>query len=85
MDFEYFGWAAVFFTSIQFIPQVSKAFKSKDIASISAKTYFLVCISCILWISHGIINSDRVIITANVFVMVCALAILARKYSMEKK
>ena len=73
------GWIAVALTALQFFPQVLKAYKSKKLGDISLITYVIVVSSSSMWIIHGVYKSDTVIITANVFVLACALSILVMK------
>jgi len=80
MVLAYVGWLAVLFTSVQFFPQVFKAYKTKQLADISLQTFVLVMISASLWTIYGIHTKDSVIITANVIVFFCATAIVALKF-----
>ncbi len=79
MVLQYVGWIAVVVTAAQFMPQVIKAYKTKSLADVSTKMYFMVVLSTLLWITHGLYVADPVIITANVSVMLCALVILWMK------
>ncbi|MBD3388300.1 MAG: hypothetical protein GF416_04415 [Candidatus Altiarchaeales archaeon] len=85
MVLEHIGWAAVVLTSVQFIPQVARAYTEKDLSAISTKTYVLAFFASLCWIIHGILQSDIIIITANTFVLLCATAIIIRKTTKKQK
>ncbi|MFH1404450.1 MAG: SemiSWEET family transporter [Candidatus Altiarchaeota archaeon] len=80
MVLRYVGWLAVAVTAAQFIPQVIKGYRTKSLKDVSGKMYVLVVVSTILWMTHGIYTRDPVIITANIMVFLCALAILYLKH-----
>ncbi len=72
------GIFAVFLTTVQFIPQVRKAYGQKDLGGLSASTFFLITVTASTWIIYGIIKQDLVVIIANALVLISAVAILVR-------
>ncbi len=72
------GGLAVGLTMVQFIPQVIKAYKSRQLQSLSVATFLLVVITATTWIVYGVLRKDLVVITANALVLGSAVAILIR-------
>ena len=52
------GYFAGLFTTIAFLPQVLKVYKTKDTKSLSIETMILFLIGQFLWVSHGVIHKD---------------------------
>ena len=52
--FEFIGFLAGLLSTIAFIPQVIKAFKTKKTNDISLTTNILLLFAIILWIIYGI-------------------------------
>ena len=51
---EIIGFAAAFLTTIAFVPQVLKVFKTKSVDGLSLTTYLLYVSGLALWFIHGI-------------------------------
>jgi MtN3 and saliva related transmembrane protein len=64
---------------VQFVPQVVKAYRTKKVRDISLYSFVLVSITATTWIIHGLNQSDTVIISANVLVLISALLIIVSK------
>lgn len=79
MLWAYIGWIATLLTSIQFIPQVIKAYQTESSKDISALTYILVTCSSITWIAHGFHVQDYPILVTNLAILFCSLGILVIK------
>jgi MtN3 and saliva related transmembrane protein len=70
------GLVAGFLTTIAFVPQVVKTWKSKSAKDISLNMFLLFCLGVSLWLIYGIINNDLPIILANLMTLLLALCIL---------
>jgi MtN3 and saliva related transmembrane protein len=75
----FLGMAAGTLTTISFIPQVIRTWKTRSTKDISAGMFMLFCAGIFLWILYGfLINSLPVIIT-NIVTFIFALIILGLK------
>jgi MtN3 and saliva related transmembrane protein len=73
------GLAAGFFTTISFLPQVIKAWKSKSTKDISVGMYIVLAAGLLLWVFYGFaINSTPIIIT-NAIGLILSLLVLLLK------
>ncbi len=79
------GWLAIILTSIQFIPQVIKSLRTKELKDVSLGSFLLVVAAASTWILYGIQRNDFVIITANVLVLTSALIISLLKIKTRNK
>ena len=76
---EILGLVAGLFTTIAFVPQVIKIWKSKHANDISLAMFSLFSSGVALWIIYGLIIGSLPVILANVVTLVLALAILFLK------
>ncbi len=73
------GYVAGALTTISFIPQFIKAWKTKSTRDISLGMFLIFTIGVLLWLLYGILRGDLPIITANVITLSLASGILAMK------
>jgi MtN3 and saliva related transmembrane protein len=59
------GFAAAFCTTISYVPQVQKCWKTHSTGDLSLKMILLLATGISLWIVYGAIRDDMVIIAAN--------------------
>jgi MtN3 and saliva related transmembrane protein len=59
------GGIAAFCTTVSYLPQVKKAWKTRETGDLSLKMLFLLGTGLALWIVYGFIKADWVIIVAN--------------------
>lgn len=76
---EILGFTAAFCTTISFLPQAIKVFKTRDTSSLSLGMYIIFNIGLGLWLAYGIARSDLVIIIANIITLILAMSILCTK------
>ncbi|MEM9539109.1 MAG: SemiSWEET transporter [Cyanobacteria bacterium P01_E01_bin.42] len=77
MDFVTFiGLAAGSLTTVAFIPQVVKTWKSKSTKDISLGMFATFCTGVFLWIVYGFLESDIPVILTNIATGVLASIIL---------
>ena len=80
MEFaQIIGFAAGLLTTIAFIPQVTKIWKTKSAADVSLATFIAFTIGVGLWLVYGILQKEPPIILWNGVTLVLAGAILAMK------
>ncbi len=75
-DYTLLGILAGLLTTIAFLPQVIKTWKSKSARDISLGMFLIFCTGVLLWLAYGILIDDLAIILANAFTLVLAGSIL---------
>ena len=76
---DWAGSTAATLTSIAFIPQVWKIWRTSHTADISLGMYILFTIGVALWLVYGILIESWPVIAANSFTLALAGAVLAMK------
>lgn len=79
----YFGFAAAFCTTIAFVPQAIKVYKTKHTKDISLVMFLLMNLGIVLWLIYGLMLNSYPIIIANAVTIVLAFYILARKIKLD--
>ncbi len=75
LDTELVGMAGAFFTTIAFVPQVIRAWRTKSVKDLSWGLTLLFFVGTILWLIYGISISKFPIIFSNAATM-CMTGIL---------
>ena len=73
------GLCAGTLTTISFLPQLFKAWKSRSTHDISIGMFSLLAVGIVLWIVYGVVTSDIPVIVANSVTLVFVGLILALK------
>ena len=73
------GLLAGFLTTVSFIPQVVRIWKTRSAHDISLLTFAAFRVGVALWLAYGILIRELPIILTNGVTLVLALAILAMK------
>ena len=73
------GLAAGFLTTISFVPQLAKIWKTRSAEDVSKKMFLAIAAGVTLWLVYGIILGQWPIIVWNAVSLVLACAILALK------
>ena len=73
------GFAAGFLTTISFVPQITKIWKSKSADDVSKKMFLAVAFGVALWLVYGIVLRQWPIIIWNSISLVLATTILVLK------
>lgn len=76
---NFIGFFAAFCTTIAFLPQAIKVYKSKSTKDISLWMFFIFTTGVLSWLSYGILISDLPIIFANSVTLVLSIFILIYK------
>ena len=82
---EVIGLIASAFSSITFMPQVYKAWKTKSVGDLSLSTMFIVFFSTIIWLLYGIGRGLLPVIICNGVILFLSIVLLYFKYSFSKK
>ncbi len=69
------GFGAAILTTIAFLPQVIKTWKTKSTRDISLGMFTLFTIGVFLWLVYGILIKSSPVIIANIFIFTFALII----------
>ena len=80
---EIIGLIAAVITSIGFLPQVIRGYKTKKLDDISYFMPIVLAIGMTMWLIYGILLEAIAVIAANIFSVCCsvALIIMKKKYS----
>jgi MtN3 and saliva related transmembrane protein len=73
------GFAAGFLTTVAFIPQAVKIWRSKSAADVSLTAFLAFTLGVGLWIAYGVLKQEPPIIVWNGVTLLIALAILGMK------
>jgi MtN3 and saliva related transmembrane protein len=73
------GLVAGTLTTLSFLPQLLKAWKSRSTHDISIGMFSLLAVGIMLWIVYGIVTADVPVIVANTVTLVFVSLILALK------
>lgn len=77
---EVIGLLAGFLTTIPFIPQVIKTWRSRSAKDLSLGMFLLFWSGILLWLIYGVIIENTPIIIANGFTLALASIILIFKF-----
>jgi len=73
------GMAAGTLTTISFLPQVIKTWKTRSTRDISTGMFMLFCVGIFLWILYGFSISSLPVIVSNIVTFILAFIILLLK------
>ena len=76
---NYIGFFAAFCTTIAFVPQAIKVYKSKSTKDISLYMFIIFTVGVLSWLLYGIIISNLPVILANAATLALSLFILIYK------
>jgi len=80
MNFVYIlGLSAGMCTTIAFLPQVIKTWKSRSAKDLSLGMFSLFCFGVIQWLVYGIFQNDVPVIAANLITLMLASTLLVFK------
>ncbi len=77
------GLAAGFCTTVAFLPQAIKTWKTKSAKDLSLGMYSIFCTGVLLWLTYGILTNDLPIILTNLVTIILAASILFFKLSFK--
>ena len=70
------GLAAGMLTTIAFLPQVIKTWRSRSAKDLSLGMFLLFCTGVMLWLAYGILVRDIPVIAANFMTLMLASTLL---------
>jgi MtN3 and saliva related transmembrane protein len=80
---NFIGFIAAIFTTVSFIPQALKVYKTKRTSDISLGMFILMSTGVALWIAYGFLINSAPVIIANVVTLMLAAYILVMKVRLE--
>jgi MtN3 and saliva related transmembrane protein len=75
----YVGYLAGFLTVVSFIPQVLRAWRTKQTKDLSVRTFLILIAASLLWLTYGVLSSDWPVIATNGGMLLINGGILAAK------
>ena len=75
----YIGFFAAFCTTIAFLPQAIKVYKTKSTKDISLLMFLIFTIGVLSWLLYGFVINDLPVILANAVTLILSLFILLYK------
>ena len=81
----YFGFVAGICTTISFLPQVLKIWRTKSVDDISLLMFLIFTFGVANWLIYGLIIKEAPIILANIATLVLCLLILIGIIKFKKK
>jgi len=73
------GLAAAFCTTVSFVPQVIRAWRTRSTRDLSLQSFMTYALGLSLWLIYGLMIGDVPLIIANGLTLLLALAILGLK------
>lgn len=80
---KYIGFFAAFCTTVAFIPQAVKVYKTKSTKDISLYMFIVFSIGVLSWLIYGISKLDLPLILANAVTLILSLYILFYKIKLK--
>lgn len=80
---SYIGFFAAICTTVAFIPQVIKVYKSKHTKDISLGMFLFLNLGFILWICYGLMIKSYPVVIANAVTIILASYILITKIKLD--
>jgi MtN3 and saliva related transmembrane protein len=78
------GLVAGFCTTIAFLPQVLKTWKSRSAKDLSLGMFSFFCFGVLLWLVYGIVQKDIPVIAANAVTLMLASTLLFFKLKFKE-
>jgi MtN3 and saliva related transmembrane protein len=85
MDIEKIGYFGSILTSITFIPQVYKSWRSKSVGDLSLAMIIIVITSTIVWFIYGYLKESGPVMVANFVVFGLTVLLLYLKTTFKKQ
>lgn len=79
MNAESIGYAAAFLTTVSFLPQVIKVWRTRSVRDISLTTYGMFTLGAALWLAYGLAIHSTPVILANAVTVLLSAGVLVAK------
>ena len=81
---ELVGFIAGILTTSAFVPQVYKAWKTKDVEAISLTMFVVMFLGVLLWLIYGFYINSLSMVIANIMSSILSLSIIILKIKHKK-
>ena len=78
-SYDLLGMAAGTLTTVSFVPQVIKTWKSRSAKDISFGMFLLFSLGVVLWLAYGVALQSLPIIVSNLVTLILSLGIIMMK------
>jgi MtN3 and saliva related transmembrane protein len=83
LNHDIIGYLAAFFTTVAFIPQAYKIFKTNQTADLSLSLFFIYSLGVSMWLLYGILLHSIPMTLANSISLSLSLYILYKKITQD--
>ncbi|HET8745575.1 MAG TPA: SemiSWEET transporter [Ramlibacter sp.] len=73
------GYVAATLTTVSFVPQAWRTFRTKDVRGISLKMYTLFTLGVAAWLAYGIVLGEVPMMVANSATLLLAIPVLVMR------
>ena len=80
---DIFGFTAAILSTIAFIPQVIKTWKTKSAGDVSFVLLITFSTGCLSWVIYGILVNSKPVTIANTITLILNVTILTMKISFD--
>ncbi|MBN4078334.1 SemiSWEET family sugar transporter [Nitrospina gracilis] len=77
------GYFAGFLTTVAFVPQVLKTWKSKSASDLSLSMFSVFSLGVLCWLIYGVLLAETPMILWNTVTLILALALLVMKLKFD--
>lgn len=83
---EILGYISAVLTTVAFVPQILKTFKTKSAKDVSMGMFVLFTAGVFLWIIYGLLTNTKPVLIANIVIFCLSLTqiVLKIKYDRNK-
>lgn len=78
-DWTLIGLVAGMLTTLAFIPQIIKGWRSKCLTDVSYIMLFMICLGMALWLTYGVLENDLPLILWNAVALTLNLSLVFLK------
>ncbi len=81
------GYTAAFLTTVSFVPQVWRTFRTRDVSGISLRMYSIFTAGIAVWLAYGIVLKEVPMMLANSvsLVLACTVLVMRLRYAPKQK
>ena len=79
------GYLAATLTTVSFVPQAWRTFRTKDVSGISVKMYTLFTLGVAVWLAYGIVLGEVPMMIANSTTLLLAIPVLVMRIKYGRK
>ena len=84
MFWEIIGTSAAVLTTFSFVPQITRALRTKSVKDVSFITIVQLALGVLLWIIYGLYLRNAIIVIANAITFITLVILLAIYLSFRK-